>query len=83
MYLVRLVRLEERSNADIRRSLLSHDSKPIDNNDEDKSLIDLCESGFENERHRWSIIASRGDSGCVSKVEPLPASEAGTVASAG
>lgn len=58
MYLVRSVRLEELSNADIRRSLLSHYSKPIDNNDEDMSLIDLCESGFE--RDVYTALFDRG-----------------------
>ncbi|MEQ1685295.1 MAG: AAA domain-containing protein [Burkholderiaceae bacterium] len=58
MYLVRSVRLDELSNADIRRSLLSHYSKPMDNNEEDKSLIDLCESGFE--RDVYTALFDRG-----------------------
>lgn len=58
MYLVRSVRLDELSNADIRRSLLSHYSKPMDSNDEDKSLIDLCESGFE--RDVYTALFDRG-----------------------
>ena len=58
MYLVRSVRLDELSNADIRRSLLSHYSKPMDNNEEDESLIDLCESGFE--RDVYTALFDRG-----------------------
>ena len=58
MYLVRSVRLDELSNADIRRSLLSQYSKPMDNNEEDKSLIDLCESGFE--RDVYTALFDRG-----------------------
>ena len=58
MYLVRSVRLDELSNADVRRSLLSHYSKPLDSNEEDKSLIDLCESGFE--RDVYTALFDRG-----------------------
>jgi very-short-patch-repair endonuclease len=49
MYLVRSVKLGELSAADIRRTLVEHFSKPLDGNDESKSLIDLCESGFERD----------------------------------
>lgn len=56
--MVRSVRLEELSNADIHRSLLSHYRKPIDNNEEDNSLIDLCESRFE--RDVYTALFDRG-----------------------
>jgi very-short-patch-repair endonuclease len=49
MYLVRSVKLAELSTADIRRTLLEHFTKPLDGNDESKSLIELCESGFERD----------------------------------
>ncbi|MDE2382874.1 MAG: hypothetical protein KGL71_11795, partial [Xanthomonadaceae bacterium] len=58
MYLVRSVRLDELSNADIRRSLLGHYSKPMDGNAEERSLIDLCESGFE--REVYAALFERG-----------------------
>jgi very-short-patch-repair endonuclease len=58
MYLVRSVRLEELSAADLRRTLLEHFSKPLEANEEDRSLIDLCESGFE--REVYSQIFNRG-----------------------
>lgn len=58
MYLVRSVRLEELSNADIRRSLLGHYSKPMEGNVEEQSLIDLCESGFE--REVYAALFDRG-----------------------
>jgi very-short-patch-repair endonuclease len=58
MYLVRSVKLDELSSSDIRRSLLSHYSKPMDSNDEAKSLIDLCESGFE--RSVYTALFERG-----------------------
>jgi very-short-patch-repair endonuclease len=58
MYLVRSVRFDELSISDIRRSLLSHYSKPADSNDEDTSLIDLCESGFE--RDVYTALFERG-----------------------
>jgi very-short-patch-repair endonuclease len=49
MYLVRSVKLAELSMADIRRSLVEHFGMPIEGVDEEKTLIDLCESGFERE----------------------------------
>lgn len=58
MYLVRSVRLDELSTADIRRTLLQHFSKPMESNDEHSSLIDLCESGFE--RHVYTELFNRG-----------------------
>ena len=58
MYLVRSVRLDELSTADIRRTLLQHFSKPMESNVEHSSLIDLCESGFE--RHVYTELFNRG-----------------------
>jgi very-short-patch-repair endonuclease len=58
MYLVRSVKLEELSTADLRRTLLEHFSKPLDNNEHDKSLIEMCESGFE--RDVYSHLFNRG-----------------------
>lgn len=49
MYLVRSVKLAELSMADIRRSLVEHFSAPLETVDEEGTLIDLCESGFERE----------------------------------
>ena len=49
MVLVRSVRLEELSAADLRRTLLEHFAQPIGSNDEAKSLVDMCESGFERD----------------------------------
>ncbi len=51
MYLVRSVEMAHLSPADnLRRGLLGHFSKPIDATaDESKSLIELCESGFEKQ----------------------------------
>jgi very-short-patch-repair endonuclease len=49
MYLVRSVKLEELSLKDIRRTLVEHFSIPLDGGEEEKSLIDLCESGFERD----------------------------------
>ena len=58
MYLVRSVRHDELSSADIRRSLLSHFSKPMDGGDNDGSQIELCESGFE--RDVYTALFERG-----------------------
>lgn len=58
MYLVRSVRFDELSAVDIRRTLLQHFSKPMDSNDEQKSLIELCESGFE--RDVYTALFDRG-----------------------
>jgi very-short-patch-repair endonuclease len=50
MYLVRSVQLADLSQADLRRSLLSHFSKPVTQEPQEAdSLIDRCESGFERE----------------------------------
>ncbi|MDA8456438.1 AAA domain-containing protein [Acidovorax sp. GBBC 3334] len=58
MYLVRSVKFDELSAVDIRRTLLQHFSKPMDSNDEQKSLIELCESGFE--RDVYTSLFDRG-----------------------
>lgn len=59
MYLVRSVQLSELSATDIRKGLLSHFSKPLDGvTDESKSLIQLCESGFE--KQVYTELFSRG-----------------------
>ncbi len=50
MYLVHSVQLSDLSPVDIRGGLLGHFSKPLDGSiDESKSLIELCESGFEKQ----------------------------------
>lgn len=58
MYLVRSVKFDELSAVDIRRTLLQHFSKPMDSADEQKSLIELCESGFE--RDVYTALFDRG-----------------------
>jgi len=58
MILVRSVRLEELSTLDLRRTLVEHFARPIDANDEEKSLIERCESGFE--RDVYSALFERG-----------------------
>jgi len=58
MYLVRSVKFDELSAVDIRRTMLQHFSKPMDSNDEAKSLIELCESGFE--RDVYTELFNRG-----------------------
>ncbi|MBJ9689120.1 AAA family ATPase, partial [Burkholderia vietnamiensis] len=63
MYLVRSVKLSElsASGKDLRAGLLQHFSMPIDqqgNGEEEKSLIDLCESGFE--RQVYAELVNRG-----------------------
>ena len=58
MYLVRSVRLEELSTADLRRTLLEHFAKPVESNEEASSLIGLCESGFE--RDVYTELFTRG-----------------------
>ncbi|HEX9173503.1 MAG TPA: AAA domain-containing protein [Telluria sp.] len=58
MYLVRSVRLEELSTLDLRRTLVEHFSKPVEGNDEARSLVDLCESGFE--RDVYTELFQRG-----------------------
>lgn len=49
MVLVRSVRLDELSSADLRRSLVEHFARPIDANDEASDLSARCESGFERD----------------------------------
>jgi very-short-patch-repair endonuclease len=49
MYLVRSVKLGELSMSDVRRTLVEHFSAPLDTAEDEKTLIDLCESGFERE----------------------------------
>ncbi|CAJ4553982.1 DNA helicase related protein [Burkholderia pseudomallei] len=63
MYLVRSVKLSElsASGKDLRAGLLQHFSMPIDqqgNGEEEKGLIDLCESGFE--RQVYTELVNRG-----------------------
>lgn len=53
MYLVRSVELKDLSQADLRAGLLGHFSKPLDGCvDETKSLVDLCDSGFERDVYK-------------------------------
>jgi very-short-patch-repair endonuclease len=50
MYLVRSVQLADLSPVDLRRSLLEHFNQPMSaGGEEQESLVDLCESGFERE----------------------------------
>ncbi|VTY38387.1 Uncharacterised protein [Xylophilus ampelinus] len=61
MYLVRSVQMSDLSQADLRRGLLGHFSKPEIGRvqrSEDSSLIDLCESGFE--KQVFTELHSRG-----------------------
>lgn len=58
MVLVRSVRLEELSTLDLRRTLVEHFAKPVESNDEARSLIALCESGFE--RDVYTELFDRG-----------------------
>lgn len=58
MVLVRSVRLEELSPADLRRTLVEHFAKPLATADEATSLIGLCESGFE--RDVYTELFERG-----------------------
>jgi very-short-patch-repair endonuclease len=58
MVLVRSVRLEELSPADLRRTLVEHFAKPLDAGDDAASLIALCESGFE--RDVYTELFERG-----------------------
>jgi very-short-patch-repair endonuclease len=58
MYLVRSVKLGELSAADLRRSLVEHFSAPMEFADDEKTLIGLCESGFE--REVYSALADHG-----------------------
>jgi very-short-patch-repair endonuclease len=61
MYLVRSVQMADLSHLDLRRGLLEHFSKPDAGpqvEGDAKSLIDLCESGFE--KQVYSELYSRG-----------------------
>lgn len=59
MYLVRSVQLKDLSTLDLRAGLLQHFSRPVEGStDESKSLINLCESGFE--RQVYSALFDRG-----------------------
>ena len=58
MYIVRSVKLGELSATDVRRTLVEHFSMPLDGVQEEKSLIDLCESGFE--RDVYSALVDLG-----------------------
>lgn len=59
MYLVRSVKSSDLSDADLRKSLLSHFDKPlVIDKEEAQLLIDHCESGFE--RQVFSELSSRG-----------------------
>jgi very-short-patch-repair endonuclease len=49
MYLVRSVKLAELSMTDVRRTLVEHFSAPLQGAEGEKTLIDLCESGFERD----------------------------------
>jgi very-short-patch-repair endonuclease len=49
MYLVRSVNLGELSTSDVRRTLVEHFSAPLEDAEAEKTLIDLCESGFERD----------------------------------
>lgn len=49
MYLVRSVKLGELSMTDVRRTLVEHFSAPLEGAEEERILIDLCESGFERD----------------------------------
>lgn len=49
MVLVRSVRLEQLSTADLRRTLVEHFARPLDGGAPEGSLAGLCESGFERE----------------------------------
>ena len=49
MYRVRSVKLAELSMTDVRRTLVEHFSAPLAGVEAEKTLIDLCESGFERD----------------------------------
>jgi len=49
MYLVRSVKLGELSMTDVRRTLVEHFTMPLEGGEEERSLVDLCESGFERD----------------------------------
>lgn len=59
MYLVRSVQLTDLSHLDLRAGLLAHFSKPSDGSfEENKNLIELCESGFE--KQVYSALVGKG-----------------------
>ncbi len=59
MYLVRSVTASDLSDADLRKTLLSHFDKPLVMNTEQAAqLIDLCESGFEQQV--YTELSTRG-----------------------
>jgi very-short-patch-repair endonuclease len=59
MYLVRSVMASDISDRDLRMTLLSHFDKPLAmNGGETERLIDLCESGFEQQV--YTELSSRG-----------------------
>lgn len=59
MYLVRSVQQKDLSSADLRAGLLQHFCKPQEGStDESKSLVDLCESGFE--RQVYGALFNKG-----------------------
>lgn len=49
MYLVRSVKLGDLSMSDVRRTLVEHFSMPLEDGEQESSLLDLCESGFERD----------------------------------
>ena len=59
MYLVRSVKLSDLSHLDLRAGLLGHFSKPSEGSfEENKNLIELCESGFE--KQVYSALVDKG-----------------------
>jgi len=58
MYLVRSVKLGELSMTDVRRTLVEHFTMPLEGGEEERSLVDLCESGFE--RDVYSSLVNLG-----------------------
>ena len=59
MYLVRSVHLTDLSHLDLRAGLLGHFSKPSEGSfEENKNLIELCESGFE--KQVYSALVDKG-----------------------
>lgn len=59
MYLVRSVQLTDLSHLDLRAGLLEHFSKPSEGSyEENKNLIELCESGFE--KQVYSALVEKG-----------------------
>jgi very-short-patch-repair endonuclease len=59
MYLVRSVTASELSDKDLRMTLLSHFDKPlVMNTEETARLVDLCESGFEQQV--YTELSTRG-----------------------